>query len=863
MFSQTYSSTNFKFDTEESTLRALLRHIDFAKWYFSLTNRSHSFVNRHELVENEKDLNKSLDNLRLKTFRGFSITSFNVKSIFINEKPYTEYGKEKSSFQNEYPSHPDYRQPIVKWITLGSIYGDSIVIDAAKVTPKMLSILMKFLHEKSTIVVSTDQKTTAWHFHLTFGPERFKFSEFQKMAADEQNAYKSLGILKNLRVFDFSSIVTAVKAGHPGYSISDWEALGIEPEGESVWHLAQAFLGLDLIGNDANNVPNPNSYWAVSKLDNVQAKLIEIEAQSTVLTFLALLRYKLCPDAHKIIVGYEHDFRSPKSFDKDIARFSKYETDRSDEIFAETRAIINFRDGLTDIGTDLPLCIASAASPEMYSRIRESKYRGYILPILCEENTEEVLEVVDNYTEVSQEWRIDNVEGIESTPGNLPFFICSTHPRTRQDGYKFMREIQSYLKCIAQRNRATALVKKVAELNWLQENGEPTENLARFLNRFPKTSPAQDCFNHMASSYPIFKSRNRLSDHGIRKPQNELLSSAEYKTDPFFAFRTFYMSKPESYRNLDLFATLESVDNLKIVIRNDVATRVTPRDPQNSPDLTAPIKMPISRSKRKIKLHNNPTKSQPNRAEKDLLSENKALRSKLKRYKSDLNDLSQKFAEIIKKPEIAIVQEPLLVSTLVSVTVNSLNEPVEETSRESGQTPYKLYIDHPLTRGDLTNIQLAKLRESFAAFQANFNIMGRITPSKRLFIADQMSQWCKTENTTSAQSMLKIFLRVFIIASLKPPTLEHHHVIKSDHFAIPIYDDILQYLSTGRMHSQEKLLAKRQRNKEKLESKMATAKNTTNETESPKNPDNGEWELLDFTFPDTWFEEDEEPTSST
>lgn len=277
MFSQSNTrTTNFKFGTCETTIRNLLRFTDFSKWYFSLVRRSPNCINRHEIIKTEMELTTCLKNLKSKTFREYCIVSIDVKSIHIDQKSYAEYKPNQSFFKNpEFPTHSDYSKPIPRWITLGTIYDDNIIIDAGNLSRKMLNLLLEFLHERSTIVVAYNFPELAWLLHLGFGHPRFSYSEYQTFSGKEQEAYQMMGVMKNLRVFDLKSVVNAVTVNHPGYNIKDWDSIGIEPEGESLWHLSQAIIGIDLVGNDANNVENLNIYWAVNSLNNVQAKLLE------------------------------------------------------------------------------------------------------------------------------------------------------------------------------------------------------------------------------------------------------------------------------------------------------------------------------------------------------------------------------------------------------------------------------------------------------------------------------------------------------------------------------------------------------------------------------------------------------------
>lgn len=276
------------------------------------------------MIRNPEELNDCISNLKRKTYRGYSIVSFDCEFVNHEGKPYRDYPKLAKHFdrEHEFPTHDDYPFSLVRWISLGSPYGDTFIIDASKMTKPMVDTLVDYLKQRSTIVVGFNFPSDAWALHLTFGQRKFPFNFYEEFTKVEKKTYRKHGILKDIRVIDLSNVVEAVRTKIPGYRAEDWEKLGIVPEGRGLWHLAQAVLCIDLVGNDTSEVPNIRSFWNLRYLSNSQMKYIELDSQMCVLTFLGLLRYRLIPDAHEIIGGFDHDYRSPDSFKEDLKKFS-------------------------------------------------------------------------------------------------------------------------------------------------------------------------------------------------------------------------------------------------------------------------------------------------------------------------------------------------------------------------------------------------------------------------------------------------------------------------------------------------------------------------------------------------------------
>lgn len=82
MFSKLARRSNFLFDpNDDLNVIRLIRSADLIKWYYATLKRSYCMINKHILVEDEKQLNHCIDDLKDKPFRGFSMVSFHAEFV--------------------------------------------------------------------------------------------------------------------------------------------------------------------------------------------------------------------------------------------------------------------------------------------------------------------------------------------------------------------------------------------------------------------------------------------------------------------------------------------------------------------------------------------------------------------------------------------------------------------------------------------------------------------------------------------------------------------------------------------------------------------------------------------------------------
>lgn len=343
----------------------------------------------------------------------------------------------------------------------------------------------EFLHNEKTIVAGFNFQSDAWAFHLTFGKQRFPFAIYNNMTRKEKASYRSLNIFKDLRVFDLQNVIQAVKNNQPGYQAEDWISLGIRPEGNTLWHLSQTVLCLDLVGNDTSDVFGINEFWNVKILDSRQMKYIEIDSQVAILTFMALLRYGLIPEASELLRCFPHDIRKPQSFKEDLNRWIK-EKITPDRMAKEIAEVINHREGLISMSNKLKqLCLATAKGPLMNNL--DTKYRTLWLPTIYltknqktkpetdyedwDSDTEDDAKNVDQTKKTIEpaktiKYHPETAMNIREVPGAVPFFISATHPRSKLECDEHLARTQALIsKLVSEKWQGAA--DKVQYVNWL------------------------------------------------------------------------------------------------------------------------------------------------------------------------------------------------------------------------------------------------------------------------------------------------------------------------------------------------------------------------------------------------------------
>lgn len=127
MFLKHSRQSNFVYDpTNEENILKLLRASDLVKWYYSAFKRSYCIMNTHIIVKDAKQLDRCINDLEKKTFRGHTIISLDGEFINYKNKSYQNYPESEKMFtaSPKFPTHRDYPFAIVRWILIGSPFGD-------------------------------------------------------------------------------------------------------------------------------------------------------------------------------------------------------------------------------------------------------------------------------------------------------------------------------------------------------------------------------------------------------------------------------------------------------------------------------------------------------------------------------------------------------------------------------------------------------------------------------------------------------------------------------------------------------------------------------------------------------------------
>lgn len=849
----------------------MAKSADFTKWYFATFQRSSTFFNKYSLIDTSERLDDCLKELDEKKYRGFSVISFDCEFVNFQSKPYVKYPPSQRHFETEksYPTHDDYPYGIVRWILIGSPYGDTFIIDSTKMTRQMVTKLVDFLHSPTVIVCAFNFASDAWAFQLTFGKKRFPFTIYGNMTKSEKASYRKLGILKNVRVFDLSKVMEAVKKGYPGYNIEDWKKCGLMPEGNSLWHLAQSALCIDLIGNDTHSVRNIQQYWNVKTLDATQTKYAQIDAQVTVLSFMVLLRYELIPEAKETILGFPHDYRSPDCID-DMAKIFPTDIEkRTVELLKESALQINYRDGISDLRTKVTfLCQAHLTNPVIDEHVAKLPYKIGVFPqyeVLAkiEQNkTEENSEISDDEDSVidtkntndKTKQAADASETIEyhpltllnriSVPGQLPYFISATAPRSRQECYKFLKQTQDAIETARQNKENPENIKKMHQLNWLNSDSQPDDDLKKFIPKFPITVPKRDCLNNFAVSYPTFRNQKVVVRHEIGKPETQLIQQPQYQQFQHFSFGLFTKPYCIITPNPAAQALVKSLNNLAITPTPATKPKNPNLHPRNpSRDAAEHVETDAMEIDADSNFTQNTTPettfSQKSTSlastteNVEIVNQYESLSAKLQATQYELNNYRVMYNNVLSRYH----QQTAAQTNKSSVTSASETHaflqipgskpgtkpvltPEEEAGVTSeatvlirggpGQPPYHLQLDDPFIRGSvLSESHVILIRDSLLLFRSKFDFESRIFPAKRQFIAQRATDWLVHNSESTVVEMIRIILRSLLIAKQRPALLTTGIIGHCDRMAAPVVTDIMQCVRTGHLPSEEKRLSRK------------------------------------------------------
>lgn len=484
--------------------RRLIRNVEYMKWHLATFRRNPINMNRPKIISNLKEVNECLAELNAKTFRGFKVVGIDMEFTNVHHKPYEAYPAREKMFEcNQYPTHKDFPFSIVRWILLSSPYGDNFIIDAAKMTPDMLSIFEKFTLAPDTVLVAFNWQSDAWAYHLTFGRQKFPFSIYKKMSKKAKAEYREESS-KAVRVFDMYQVLEALEAGAPAYNVQDWHDLGMIPEGKSLWHLAQATIGIDLIGNDTTSVRDISEYWNVKALDTTRIKYMQIDMQATIQSFFVLYRYGLFYDACQLIGGFPHDSQKFINMTPNQSRMLCNE-DVEEVMASEVLAFVNIRDDLSTIERVVPYCYANVMEPGKKEQLAMLKYEPGTYPkfarkkaakaiasdsesevdLDAESETEDEAEAkpkdanrekseITNFKSYLEEWDAP-------VPGDMPFFIAVTSPRSRTECYRYIKEVQEFVRNMWHTNDKKKFeeAKQICARNGLMDDGSIGEGIKK------------------------------------------------------------------------------------------------------------------------------------------------------------------------------------------------------------------------------------------------------------------------------------------------------------------------------------------------------------------------------------------------
>jgi len=561
----------------------LVRHEDFLQWFFCTFKRSFFFINNPKKVSNLDEMKQCFENLKNQTFRGYTIISVDMENVNIGKTCYNDYPKSQQQFVDpKYPTHRDYPLSYVRQISIGSIYGDTYIINAAKMTEPMVNILLDFLHACTTIVVGFNWKNDAWAFHLTFGERKRSYRDYESAPRSSRAQFRADNVLKLLRVFDVENALRSAAIVTKQHQIQKYIDLAMVPEGGRLWDFAQTAVGFDLINHDLPPYSNRETFWNVDELSTQQLRYAALDAQTPGLCFLVMLRYHLFPEAEQLIGGFPHDYRDVSSL---RAQIDQYPTENQEKhLFQEVQLLIDCRNGFIEINpSNSGFCTASALDPGKLSKIAKSEYISGTFPVVPSSTQKSEKSHDDSESDakldqpstrpknvMNEDYNPESSFDLTTSPGDWPMFLIANSPRSRVEAEVYLMKVMNLYQRILNQPKTDENAKKLKnlrDLHWLNSEGKPIDALRTLVKDFPKESPAKDCWNNFATSYVNFDERAILPTEQSKTPDVSLTTNPKYAKNPHFYISLHLMKTyaeedqtPDPVDN----ALTESLSNLKV-----------------------------------------------------------------------------------------------------------------------------------------------------------------------------------------------------------------------------------------------------------------------------------------------------------
>jgi len=353
-------------------------------------------------------------------------------------------------------------------------------------------------------------------------------------------------------------------------------------------------------------------------------------------------------------------------------------------------------------------------------------------------------------------------------PGNLPYFLFATNPRSKSEAIELLKITQNTLREIWNESNAKKFetAKEFSAVNWLDEQGNPNEKLSKFLNHFATKPNAKDNLNNFAVTYPIFRGFQSLTIKQLQNPDCSLLSLPDYDKKPNAKFGLFHINseEPEAewvtedeigdsgdefFTESDSVAinleqmymdnpsdgkvttkscqTDQNVQKVKIAGKVSVKSKTKPTQPakKSIPSLlTLKLPEPDYRPSTKPK---SPVLEATTPGAKSLWEENQYLKQKLAETTADLHKFKQLYAELLLKTGEDATKQPK--SIRLPPSINSIGESVngksavgQHSSCASAVLPddfQELYAKDPIERA--TKIPGCKCKSQITVPRASWS----------------------------------------------------------------------------------------------------------------------------------------------
>ncbi len=309
-------------------------------WWTTFGIPPQRVTNPVDIDPTEDGIRNLIDRLKAQTFRSFVLLGFDVEKVSEGGKSFDFWSKESKIPWEFPPTLATQKGPYAKFLTLATPYGYTAIIDCARLKHQIWDILLKFLNHQKTMLCGFAAFDDLWSLTMTFGPRSQQY-EKEESKGSTKNAKERLKgqrekffPIMQLRVLDLHVIMEChdLQYFNGLYHLTPLASMGCIPEGRTLKHLAQAFLGVDLfkVGEFRECKDRDKSmYFNTNNPRTTDVQYMAWDAYATVNCIMVLYRFGMIPHLEVFLKGFPHDQRDPESIPQtlEFLRNAKDHTD--------------------------------------------------------------------------------------------------------------------------------------------------------------------------------------------------------------------------------------------------------------------------------------------------------------------------------------------------------------------------------------------------------------------------------------------------------------------------------------------------------------------------------------------------------